>query len=316
MLGIRAMQTAVNANQTISSALQDLRARRIDSTVIYIYAIEDDERLVGEVSTRELLFAPPETIIRDVMRTTFTTINMDVSMNDALDVFHKNKLMALPVVDHEGRLMGILNIEQYARESLARAEKQRVRQVFQTLGLDVADAEHMTVMESFSMRMPWLVCNIGGGILCAMIVSHFEHLLQQVVLLALFLPLVLTLSESISMQALSISVGADTSLRSLKSIWQGLQVEALSALLLGATSGVIVALVSLIWNTSFISAFTMFAAISFSMVCAAITGGSISFILRVCKVNASVAAGPIALVVADTAALLIYFTLGLLILGA
>lgn len=191
-----------------------------------------------------------------------------------------------------------------------------MRQVFQTLGLDVADAEHMTVMESFSMRMPWLVCNIGGGILCAMIVSHFEHLLQQVVLLALFLPLVLTLSESISMQALSISVGADPSLRSLKSIWHGLRVEALSALLLGATSGVIVALVSLIWDATFISAFTMFAAISVSMVCAAITGGSISFILRAFRVNASVAAGPIALVVADTAALLIYFTLGLLILGA
>jgi magnesium transporter len=314
ILGIRAVQTAVNMNQTIGEALEDLRTRTIDSPVVYVYALDDDDRLVGQVPTRALLFSDPSKKVREVMKNELTTITMGASMADALDVFHKARLLALPVVDQEGRLVGTIDVEQYARESLASAERERVRQVFETLGLEVGDPEHLTVKESFRMRMPWLCCNIAGGILCALIGSRFEHLLKEVVLLSFFLPLVLTLGESVAMQAVTIAVGANPATRSLGAVLRGLRVEAGASILLGIVSAVAVALVTLFWGASAVDAATFFAAVLASMVVAAVAGGAIPLVLHAVRLNPNLAAGPIALVIADTATLAIYFTLGLLIL--
>lgn len=314
LMGIRAAQTAVNLNQTIHEALEDLRMRTIDGPLVSVYALDDDDRLVGQVSARELLFSPPKTLIREVMTSDFTVVTINTSMAEALEVFHQKRLVALPVIDDEGRLVGSIELEQYARESLARAEREHVRQVFQTLGLAVGASEHMTAMESFRMRMPWLCCNLAGGILCALIGWMFEDLLQQVVLLAFFLPLVLTLGESIAMQSVSLAVGSDSSSRSLAHAMRGIRVEAAAALMMGVLCGVLVAVTSLLWGGGASAAMTMFAAVSVSMFFAAVCGGAVPMILQWLRMNPSVAAGPIALVIADTGSLAIYFTLGLLIL--
>ncbi|MFZ9914922.1 MAG: CBS domain-containing protein [Phycisphaerales bacterium] len=312
--GLRVVQTAVNQNQTIREALADLRTRAIDHPVVYVYAVDDEDRLVGQVPTKALLFSSPDALVRDVMRSELTTINLDMSMDQALDVFAKRRLLALPVVDHDGRLIGAIDVEQYARETLEKAERARVRQVFQTLGLDVEHAEGMTAWEGFRMRMPWLLCNIGGGILCAVVAWLFGELLEKVVLLAFFLPLVLTLGESVAMQALTIAVGTDPDRRTLKLALRGMRVEAVTAVLLGIVSGALVAAVSLLWGGGAAGATTMFAAVACSMVFAAVAGGTIPLALHAFKLDPSVAAGPVALVLADTATTAIYFTLGLLIL--
>ncbi|MFM7051878.1 MAG: CBS domain-containing protein [Planctomycetota bacterium] len=311
--GLRMVQTAVNQNQTIREALADLRMRAIDHPVVYVYAVDDDDRLVGQVPTKALLFSSPDALVRDVMRTELTTIGLEMSMDQALEVFAKRRLLALPVVDGDGRLIGAIDVEQYARERLEKAERARVRQVFQTLGLDVEHADDLTPWEGFRMRMPWLLCNIGGGILCAIVAWMFGELLEKVVLLAFFLPLVLTLGESVAMQAVTISVGMDPERRSSAAL-RGMRVEAMTAVLLGIVSGAIVAGVSLLWGGGAEGALTMFAAVAGSMVFAAVAGGSIPLALHAFRLDPSVAAGPVALVLADTATTAIYFTLGMLIL--
>lgn len=313
--GIRTVQTAVNVNQTIGEALDELRRRAIDNPVVYVYAVDDDDRLVGQVPTRALLFSSPHERVADVMRTELTTIPIDMSLDEALDIFRKRRLLAIPVVDREGRLVGAIDVEQYAREQLERAERDRVRQVFQTLGLDLGHVESLTAWESFRMRMPWLLCNIGGGVLCAVIAWLFEDLLKEVVLLAFFLPLVLTLGESVAMQALTLTVGTGPDKRTLASALRGLRAEAGTALVLGICSGAIVAAISMLWGGGLPAAGMMLAAVAGSMIFAAVAGGAIPLLLHSMRLDPSVAAGPVALVLADTATTGIYFTLGLLILG-
>ena len=318
--GIRSVQTAVNVNQTIGEALEELRRRAIDHPVVYVYALDDDDRLVGQVPTRALLFSNPSERIGDVMRGELTTIPIDMSLDDALEVVRKRRLLALPVVDREGRLVGAIDVEQYAREQLERAERDRVRQVFQTLGLDLGHVDSMTAFESFRMRMPWLLCNVGGGILCAIIAWRFEDLLKEVVLLAFFLPLVLTLGESIAMQAVTLTVGGDQEKHGLGHALRLLRTEALAALMLGVSCGAIVAGVTLFWTSNggdpALSAFTMFAAVATSMVFASIAGGGVPIVLHALRLDPSVAAGPVTLVVADTATTALYFSLGLAILAS
>ncbi len=314
--GLRAVQTAVNVGQTIGEALADLRARTIDHPVVYVYVLDDDDRLVGQLPTRALLFAPPSTPVREAMRRELTTVSIDTSLEEALSVFGSSRLLALPVVDGEGRLVGAIDVEQYARERLARAERERVRQVFQTLGLAVDHPEVLTARESFRMRMPWLLCNIGGGVLCAIVAWLFTDLLQQVVLLSFFLPLVLTLGESVAMQSVTLTVGGEDDRRGLSGALKALRNELGAALLLALCCGTIVAVVSLVWGGGVAGAATMFAAVAASMVFASLAGGAIPMALHAFRLDPSVAAGPIALVLADTATTAIYFSLGLAIFGA
>ena len=314
--GLRAVQTAVNVGQTIGEALADLRARTIDHPVVYVYVLDDDDRLVGQLPTRALLFAPPSTPVREAMRRELTTVSIDTSLEEALSVFGSSRLLALPVVDGEGRLVGAIDVEQYARERLARAERERVRQVFQTLGLAVDHPEVLTARESFRMRMPWLLCNIGGGVLCAIVAWLFTDLLQQVVLLSFFLPLVLTLGESVAMQSVTLTVGGEDDRRGLSGALKALRNELGAALLLALCCGTIVAVVSLVWGGGVAGAATMFAAVAASMVFASLAGGAIPMALHAFRLDPSVAAGPIALVLADTAPTAIYFSLGLAIFGA
>ncbi|MDI9404281.1 MAG: CBS domain-containing protein [Limnohabitans sp.] len=311
LLGLRAVQTAVNVRQTLHEALADLRTRVIDHPVIYVYVIDDDDRLVGQLPIRELLFSDPSTPVHAVMKSELTTVTIDTSMEEALGIFAKSRLLALPVVDSEGRLVGAIDVEQYAREQLERAERERVRQVFQTLGLAVDHPEALSPMEGFRMRMPWLCCNIGGGLLCAIVAWLFGGLLAEVVLLAFFLPLVLTLGESIAMQSLAITVGTDPAKRTWATGLRALRVEASTAFLLAAVSGGVVALASLLWGGGVAGAITMFLAVVSSMLVASIAGGAIPMALHAFRLDPSVAAGPIALVVADTATTAMYFGLGL-----
>jgi magnesium transporter len=312
--GLRSVQTAVNANQTIAEAIDELRSRTIDHPVVYVYALDDDDRLMGQVSIRSLLLSAPDARIHEVMTSDVVPVTMHTSFDEALDLFAKSKLLALPVVDDEGHLVGAIDVEQYARESLERAEHERVRQVFQTLGLHIEHAAELTPLQSFRMRMPWLSCNIVGGILCALIAWRFEHLLQAVVLLAFFLPLVLTLSESIAMQALTLTVGSSPDGRPSKSPWRILRTEALSATLLGVVSGVAVGLVSLLWGIGAQGAVTMCASVALTMVFASSVGGAVPMILHRIKLDPSVSAGPITLVIADTVTTLVYFSLGLFLM--
>jgi len=314
--GLRAVQTAVNVGQTIGEALADLRARTIDHPVVYVYVLDDDDRLVGQLPTRALLFSSPSTLVREAMRRELTTVSIDTSLEEALAVFGRSRLLALPVVDGDGRLVGAIDVEQYARERLARAERERVRQVFQTLGLAVDHPEALTARESFRMRMPWLLCNIGGGILCAIVAWLFTDLLEQVVLLSFFLPLVLTLGESVAMQSLALTVGGEEDRRGLSGALKALRSELGAAVLLALCCGAIVAVVSLLWGGGAAGAATMFAAVAASMVFASLAGGAIPMALHSFRLDPSVAAGPIALVLADTATTALYFSLGLAIFGA
>lgn len=314
--GLRAVQTAVNVGQTIGEALADLRARTIDHPVVYVYVLDDDDRLVGQLPTRALLFSAPETPVREAMRRELTTVSIDTSLDEALAVFGKSRLLALPVVDGEGRLVGAIDVEQYARERLARAERERVRQVFQTLGLAVDHPDALTARESFRMRMPWLLCNIGGGILCAIVAWIFTDLLERVVLLSFFLPLVLTLGESVAMQSLTLTVGGEHDKRGLSAALKVLRNELGAAVLLALCCGAIVAVASLVWGGGAAGAATMFAAVAAGMVFASLAGGAIPMVLHAFRLDPSVAAGPIALVLADTATTAIYFSLGLAIFGA
>ena len=183
--------------------LDRIRASADAASIHYFYVVDDHEKLVGVVPARRLLAAPPEQTVRDIMVDNVVAIPDWATVLIASEYFATRRLLAFPVVNDAGQLLGVVDVSLFTDEVIDLA-KRTYDDIFQLIGV------HGTAQRSpwlaFRDRFPWLLCNIAGGLLAAFIASRFEHLLQEVIVLSLFIPIVLALGESVSMQALTLTL--------------------------------------------------------------------------------------------------------------
>jgi len=301
----RPPQVVLTPDQTIDQALKAIRVASSATSIHYFYVVDDDQRLVGVVPTRRLLAAEPDHKVAEVMVDNVVAIPDWATVLIASEYFATRRLLAFPVVNTQGQLLGVVDVSLFTDEVIDLARR-TYEDIFQLIGVH-GTAQRSTI-DAFRDRFPWLLCNIAGGLMAAFIASRFEHLLQEVVVLALFIPIVLALGESVSMQALSLTLQSFTDgpfvpKRLMAALWK----EFRTALLLGAGCGGVVAAVVIVWRGETVVAAVIFAAIALSMVVACLLGVAFPAILRVAKADPRIAAGPVVLAAADVATLLFYF---------
>ncbi len=303
----------LHPDHTIAQSFERIRAAAGASSIHYFYVVDDQETLVGVVPTRTLLTAAPEQLVRDVMITHVVAIPDWATVLIASEYFATRRLLAFPIVNDAGQLRGVVDVGLFTEDVIDLA-KQTYDDIFQLIGVH-GTAQRSTWI-AFRDRFPWLLCNIAGGLLAAFIASRFEHLLQEVIVLSLFIPIVLALGESVSMQALTLTLQSLTDgpvvwSRLMNALWK----EFRTATLLGLACGAVVGLVVLVWRGQGLVAASIFLAISLSMVVACLLGVAVPAILRAAKADPDIAAGPVVLAAADVATLLFYFGLGSKLLG-
>jgi magnesium transporter len=163
--------------------------------------------------------------------------------------------------------------------------------------------------------MPWLAATLGGGICCALVSGCYEATLTTRIILAFFLTLVLGLSESVSAQSVTVTVETLRG-RTPNRIWflRAFRKEAVSALMLGSTCGVVVGVIAWIWRGHAATALAIGGSITLSMVVACLIGLTVPAVLHRFKLDPKIAAGPVSLAVADICTLLIYLNVASLTL--
>ena len=309
----RPPQVVLSPGQTIDEVLRVIRASASANSIHYFYVVDADQRLVGVVPTRRLLTSEPDRTVAEVMVDHVVAIPDWATVLIASEYFATRRLLAFPVVNAKGQLLGVVDVSLFTDEVIDLARR-TYDDIFQLIG--VHGTAQRSTWDAFKDRFPWLLCNIAGGLMAAFIASRFEHLLQNVVVLALFIPIVLALGESVSMQALSLTLQSFTDgpfvpKRLLAALWK----EFRTAALLGVACGGVVAAVVIVWRGETVVAAVIFAAIALSMVVACLLGVSFPASLRVAKADPRIAAGPVVLAVADVATLLFYFGIGARFLG-
>ena len=309
----RPPQLVLQPDMSIAEALDHIRRLGDASTINYLYVVDGEQMLVGVVPARHLLTAQHEQLVRDVMLDDVVAIPDWATVLIASEYFASRRLLAFPVVNGRGQLLGAVDVSLFTDEVIDLA-KQTYDDIFQLIGIH-GTAQRSTWV-AFRDRFPWLLCNIGGGLIAAFIASRYEHLLQQVVVLALFIPIVLALAESVSMQALTLTMqnlpeGPVVWKRLGAAIWK----EFLTASMIGLACGAVVAAVVLGWRGERIVASTILVAIMLSMIIACLLGVTVPAVLRAARADPKIAAGPVVLASADVATLLIYFGLGTRFLG-
>lgn len=300
----------LHVRQSVGEALAAIREKPPEGRIIYFYVVDDDNRLEGVVPTRRLLLNAPEKSMSEIMVREVITIPRHATVLDACEFFMFHRLLGFPVVDDERHLMGIVDVELYTDELSDLDRREGNDDLFQLIGVHLSDAQQSSPKHAFLNRFPWLLANIGGGILAAFLSGIFEEELQKAVALALFIPVVLALAESVSIQSVSLALqGMRGKKLTLQSILRKLRVEVMTGLFLGLASSVAVATVALVWLGELRVGLCLLGGIAGGVTCAAVIGVAMPNLLRLFQREPQVAAGPIALASTDMITLLIYFTL-------
>jgi magnesium transporter len=309
-LSATAVQTAVLVTDTVDEALASLRSKNIPQKIIYIYVTDDKNRLKGVVSTRQLLLGKPDQKIGEMMIKDVVKIYADEPMKNALALFSEHPLLALPVVDDKEKLIGIIDVQMITEEKIDIANAQGRADIFQMIGLTLEEGKKIPLLRSYRLRMPWLLCNVFSGIVCAVISRFYELVLSQYLLFAFFIPLVLTLSESSSMQSMAQSIqflrrprfSWKTAIKRGRREWQVIGLLAISC-------AVLVGILSLLWEGGFIASLTIGVGILGSVAISSLFGLAVPLVLYRFRLDPKVASGPVVLMIADILTTALYLSL-------
>jgi len=225
----------------------------------YVYVVDPEERLVGVVSFRELVFARPGTALEEVMVANPVAVRPETDREEVADLVQRYNLMAVPVVDHAGHLLGMVTIDDVIEE----IQEEATEDIATMVGAGKEETIYTPVAHSVRSRLPWTAVNLGTALLVAAVVSHFEPIIGRLTVLAAYMPVVASVggnsgaqSQAVVIRAMAVgSIPAHwvkrVALRSaLVGLFNGIAVGALSGLIAGLFThqpriGMVIALAAL-----------------------------------------------------------------------
>ena len=295
----------VNENWSMPECIKEMRmqAEEMDE-IYYIYVVDDDGKLSGIFPLKKMITHPSVSKIKHVMETDPVSVKVDTPIDEVALDFEKYDLVAMPVVDSIGRLLGRITVDDVM--DTVRESSERDYQLASGISSDV-DADD-TVMAQTKARIPWLLVGIASGILASLILSGFEAQLQAVTALALFIPIIGGTGGNVGVQASAIVVqGLANGSLDVKEFSRQLGKEVLIGLLNATIISAVVLGYNLIMMPSDL-AVTLSVTVSLFIVVmiASIIGTVVPLSLERLHVNPALATGPFIQIMNDILGLIIY----------
>ena len=295
----------VNENWSMPECIKEMRmqAEEMDE-IYYIYVVDDDGKLSGIFRPKKMITHPSVSKIKHVMETDPVSVKVDTPIDEVALDFEKYDLVAMPVVDSIGRLLGRITVDDVM--DTVRESSERDYQLASGISSDV-DADD-TVMAQTKARIPWLLVGIASGILASLILSGFEAQLQAVTALALFIPIIGGTGGNVGVQASAIVVqGLANGSLDVKEFSRQLGKEVLIGLLNATIISAVVLGYNLIMMPSDL-AVTLSVTVSLFIVVmiASILGTVVPLSLERLHVNPALATGPFIQIMNDILGLIIY----------
>ena len=300
---------------TVEQALQEIRSYGLGERIVYFYVVDKQDRLTGVLPTRKLLTAPLDLRLSDVMIHRLVTIPKHATLFHVHEVLAHHKFLALPVVDEGQRIVGVVDVGMLTDEQFEIAERERMAELFETIGFRVSQVRDASPLRAFRFRFPWLVATIVSGLMCAVFASLFEVTLAQSIQLAFFLTLALGLGESVSIQSMSVTIQALRLMQpTLRWYGRSLRRDMATGLLLGLASGLVVGLAVWLWRGAALPAWSIGGSIVLIICSACFWGLSIPSLMHALRLDLRIASGPVTLAITDICTVLLYLGLASMLL--
>jgi magnesium transporter len=303
-------------DETVQHAISSLRKHATAGEILYLYVTDDQSHLVGIVPVRALLTTESKTLISSIMIPSPVSVLESDTVLRACELFSEHRFLALPVVDNDSKIVGIVDINLFTDEVISSSRRQQLKNIFQLIGVHIKLGKSVSTWAGFRSRFPWLLCNLTSGIICAFIANRYEFLLSEIAILAMFITVVLAMAESVSIQSMTLTLQVLLQQKiSFLRLLNSIRKEFYIATLIGACSGLVVGATAYIWKGNLIQGLSLAVSILLAVVTACLLGVIVPTVVRALKVDPKIAAGPIVLASADIATLLFYFTTANWLLG-
>ena len=304
----------VNENWSMPECIKQMRMQAEDmDEIYYVYVVDDDNKLRGVLPLKKLITHPSVSKIKHVMETDPVSVKVDTPIDDVALDFEKYDLVAMPVVDSIGRLLGRITVDDVMDQ--VRESTERDYQLASGLSSDV-DADD-SIFAQTKARIPWLLIGIASGILASLILGTFEAKLEAVTALALFIPIIGGTGGNVGVQASAIVVQslANGTLE-IKEFSRQLGKE----VLIGLMNATIISSVIFVYNLITLPdefAVTISVAVSLFIVVmfATILGTVVPLTLEKLHINPALATGPFIQISNDIVGLVIYVQVATYFLG-
>jgi magnesium transporter len=294
------------ASMTVERALEFLRRASPDAeTIYYLYVVDADQRLSGVLSLRELIVASPATRIGDIMDPDVVRVTTGTDQEEVARVIADYDLSVLPVVDEADRLVGIVTVDDVLDVVELEATEDIHRLGAAPIDLDYARARPWLL---FRKRVPWLVLLVVSMTLTFNVISHFEDILAEVVILAAFIPLLIGTGGNVGAQVATLVVRAlatrDLELRDFARI---LFKEVGTGLMLGAAFGLFIMGYVMLFQPEPRIAMALGITMLLIALTANLVGASLPFLFRRLGIDPALTSSPGITTIMDVVGLLIYF---------
>ena len=301
---------------------EDLTARRAIERIqteyhdvempFYLYVVDEYGKLVGVSSLRQLVVVSPDTPLKQFMTTDVFSVGTDVDQEEVANLVERYDILAVPVVDENHRLVGIVTVD----DVIDIFRQEATEDMLKMAGVGEEYVETQTVIRSTKTRLPWLLASCAGGIMALFIIGRFESALNRFAYLAAFIPVIMGMGGNIGTQSSTIVVrGLATGRISVRDFWRVVSKEFLIGLTLGMFYAALIGIVAQFQYTIQMLALTVGMAVVVSMTVAALVGSGVPLLLARINIDPAVATGPFVTTSIDIISVYCYFILATTLLG-
>ena len=312
----------VERTATVAEALEKLRTNAKTTEVIHsVYVTDSTKKLEAVATLRDLWRAEPDQPIESVMRTIAGKVYTHTDQEETAILLKKLDWLAVPVVDKEERLVGLVTID----DAMDIMEDEATDDILDAAGFaDIAGKESDrsevltkgSILSIWAVRLPFLLIALAGGIVAGLIMEGFEDILESVVVVAFFIPLIMDMGGSVGTQSTTVFArGVVLGHINLSQFWRAFAKEAVVGLSMGLIMGAISWGVIVVWLGLPLLGLAVALGLAATMTIAAVLGFLVPYLLMRLKVDQAAGSAPIITTLKDLTGILIYFGLVVTILG-
>jgi len=305
----------------VNEALLRIRKEAIDKETIYtLYVTDAKRKLEGVLPLRKLLLAESDAKIGDIMYDAVVKVATDTDQEEVAKAIKDYDVLAIPVVDKEGRIVGIVTVD----DAMDILEQEATDDIYTQAGLaDITGKEtnrsevlvRGSLWAIWKVRMPFLVLALLGGLAAALVLEGFEDTLEYVLAAAFFIPVIMDMGGSVGTQSTTVFTrGVVLGQIEMKRFWKHLGKETLVGLSLGLIFGAVAGLIAGVWQGMALG-LAVGSALAITVTLASFLGFIIPFALMKMKLDQAAGSAPIITTLKDILGLLVYFLLVMAFVG-
>ncbi|WP_017726065.1 magnesium transporter [Halalkalibacterium ligniniphilum] len=300
---------SIKAESNASEVIEQIREEAPDAeTIYYLYVVDAKEKLVGVVSLRDLIIAPTSDKVEKIMSSRVVSVSVRDDQEDVAKMIKKYDFLAVPVVNEEGKLVGIVTVDD-VMDVVEEETEEDFGEISAARGSLDANISSFTAAKK---RAPWIVMLMFLGLVTAEVIGQFEETLEAFILLAVFIPLIMDSAGNTGTQALAVVVrGLALGTIERSSVGKLLKREFGTGIMLGLICmATLLIVVPLLYPTGgFLLAGIVGGSLFLTLSIATMVGAAIPLIINKLKIDSAVASGPFITTINDILGLLIYFSI-------